>query len=357
MNLSSARRLVVVAPWFQGGGAQAALVESLGLINAAEVVVIVCFRGNRNTDAVEDAVSKIHFLNEARTPLGVWRASKAVVRLLLPGDVLYSLMRGSHVVLGLVRTHRLRQHRLVASFHQLPSVDAAGRVSAIENFLVRRSLRWSRLVTTPSQRALAELRAAGLLSGEQGVVSPNPIRQAAVPPRPPRSRPLKPIRLLFAGRLDEQKGVDLIGELLEGSQTPVHLVVAGEGPMAPTVQDLKARPWQHTVEYLGHVSDIFEFIDDADFLFLPSRFELNPVIVWEAWARGRAVISSRAVAFDDLALQGPIVQYSDAKQLQALLVALAREPDSYFESALAASARTSQDSPLIRGLDEAINDA
>lgn len=356
MITSPPRRLVVVAPWFQGGGAQAALVETLRLIDSTEIIVVVCFAGSRNTDAVANAATRIYFLNEARSPLGLWKASKAIASLTRPGDVLYSLMRGSHVVLGLINSRRLQRSRLVASFHQLPSVDAAGRASMLENFLVRRALRASQLVTTPSMRALSELRAARILSNQQGVVSPNPIRRASLPPRPPRSRPVDQLRLLFAGRLDGQKGIDLIGDLLEGSQVPVHLTVAGEGPMAPIVHELAARRWKHTIVPLGHVSDIFGLIDDADFLFLPSRFELNPVIVWEAWSRGRAVISSTAVAFQDLAQDGPIMQFADAAGLQALLSTLAKEPDRRHELALAASARTSLDSPLVQGLNEAIHD-
>jgi glycosyltransferase involved in cell wall biosynthesis len=351
------RRLVVIVPWLQGGGAQAALVETIRILAVEEISLVVCFTGNRNTQSAEDLIPSIVFLNQPRTPVGLWRASREVSAFLRSSDVVYSLMRGSHVVLGLLSARQLRHRPLIATFHQLPSIDAHGRLSSLENVLVRRAVRSARLITAPSERALVELRAARILSKTQGVVSPNPIRRPALAPVQSRPRPLNSVRLLFAGRLDEQKGVDLIEGLLAASRVQIHLTIAGEGPMASHVEALAAKKWIHTVRPVGHVSDIFSAIDDADFILLPSRFELNPVIVWEAWARGRAVLSSRAIAFEDLAKQGPVLTFGDAAEFRELLASVAAEPDVYYDRALRAAGRLGSESPLMTALREGIRNA
>jgi hypothetical protein len=73
------------------------------------------------------------------------------------------------------------------------------------------------------------------------------------------------------------------------------------------------------VVFEGRVDDVVPHIDWADLAIMPSRQELNPVFVWECWARGRAVIAPRIPAFVDLASKGPIRIYdNDSEMLERL---------------------------------------
>jgi glycosyltransferase involved in cell wall biosynthesis len=320
MSGPAAHRLVVVVPWLQGGGAQAALRETMRRLEATDAVLVVCFDDNRNTASLEAEFREVHLLRGRKSAHGAWKASRWLSAFLEPGDVVFSLMRGSHVVLGMLPVRQLRSLKVVASFHQLPSVDAQGRLSFLENMLVRRAVSRAELVTSPSTRGLRELRARKLIRPGAGVVSPNLIEECARPLVPPRTGPLGELRLLLAGRLDHQKGIDRIEDLLSGSPIPIRLLVAGEGPLRPVVERLVAKPGRLVVDYRGHVDDVFELIDSVDFLFLPSRYELNPVVVWEAWARGRAAITSDVAAFQDLAESGPLRTFHDRDSLHALLL-------------------------------------
>ncbi|WP_139200565.1 glycosyltransferase [Curtobacterium sp. MMLR14_010] len=346
----SAKRLVVIAPWLQGGGAQAAMFESVRRAAYSPTLLVVLFNGNRDFDGARELFDEVLFLGNPKSPLGVLKAARQLKRMLEPSDRVYSLMRGSHVVLGLLPSPRLRKLELLASFHQSPDEDARSATGRIENIPVRRLMKHARLVTAPSQRAIDELRAARVLGPEQGVRSSNPIRSAAGAPVRRRRDADDPVRLLLAGRLDDQKGISDLEGLLEQISHPVELLVAGDGPLRDEVNRLSTNLWRHTVSPLGYQSNIFDRIDEIDYIFLPSRFELNPVIIWEGWSRGRPAIGSDIEAFNDLKTSGPIHIFSDPADLDLLISRLARRTDSDFDGAIRAAGAEESSQVLVRSL-------
>jgi glycosyltransferase involved in cell wall biosynthesis len=99
--------------------------------------------------------------------------------------------------------------------------------------------------------------------------------------------------VLFVGRLDEAKGIDrLLDAWKRGRPDGRRLVVAGDGPLAGLVDD--AQQNDPTIEWLGAVSSarVTEVMRDAAFVVVPSRFfEGYPLVVAEAFGRGRAVLT------------------------------------------------------------------
>jgi glycosyltransferase involved in cell wall biosynthesis len=95
----------------------------------------------------------------------------------------------------------------------------------------------------------------------------------------------------FLGRIDyHQKGLDL---LLEAAvRTGVPLRLAGDGPDRERLErEIATLP---NVEYLGKLAGDAKasFLQNAAFLVLPSRFEGQMMVVTEAAAAGRGVITS-----------------------------------------------------------------
>ena len=99
--------------------------------------------------------------------------------------------------------------------------------------------------------------------------------------------------VLYVGRLDEAKGVDRLLDAWARSQPDGRrLVLAGDGPMASLVDD--ARRQDPSIEWLGAVSSekVAEAMRDAAYVVVPSRvFEGYPLVVAEAFARGRPVLT------------------------------------------------------------------
>lgn len=334
--------ILVVAPWLQGGGGQGALAGVLRDVPASRVRLVVLFDGNRDVDSVTSLVGEAVFLGMPRNPVGVVRAARLLAAYVRKARVVYSLMRASHLVLGMLPTSMLSQARLAATFHQLPSQDSAGLYGKAEDVFVRRATRHADLVTAPSERAVHELVERDFASSTTVRFEPNRIAVAASGAAPVHDADLDEVRLLVAGRLSEQKGIDRIPELLEGIAIPVRLRVAGSGELADEVARWQVcNEFPARVEYLGYVPDLTEHLDWCDAVFMPSRWELNPLVIWEAWARGKPVIAAQLPVFEDLSEVGPLFTFRTASELSErianrLVPASARAHDTV--RALAANA-------------------
>ncbi len=100
--------------------------------------------------------------------------------------------------------------------------------------------------------------------------------------------------VLYVGRLDEAKGIDRLLDAwrLGGRDSGRSLVVAGDGPLAPLVE--QAATGDPSVSWRGRLepAGVADAMRDAAYVVVPSRFfEGYPLVVAEAFARGRAVLT------------------------------------------------------------------
>ena len=102
--------------------------------------------------------------------------------------------------------------------------------------------------------------------------------------------------LLFAGRLHPQKDpLRLVQSLKELNQPNVHLLIAGDGELAPALKEEILRlQLSSKVTMLGAVeaSKLVEFYQVASALVLTSEFEGLPLVVLEALACGTPIVST-----------------------------------------------------------------
>ena len=109
-------------------------------------------------------------------------------------------------------------------------------------------------------------------------------------------RPLKPLepvvkRVLFAGRLAEEKNVPLVIDVAR--QRPgLEVSIAGDGPMRAEIE--AAAVELPNLSYLGWVprERIAATIDAHDIMLLPSKVESFGTVALEGMARGRPVVVS-----------------------------------------------------------------
>ncbi|GGJ12283.1 hypothetical protein GCM10010052_07150 [Paenarthrobacter histidinolovorans] len=319
---------LILVPWLEGGGAQGALEGILGKLPAQDLTLLILFSGNRNHEPVKKLVGRTIELELPRNPIGVLKAALRLRGFVSASDKIYSLMRGSHLVLGLLPPGALAGKRLAASFHQLPSTDSAGVQGKVENIIVKRGVRRAGLITAPSNRAVDELIEGGFGDSRRVKVEHNIIKRAVKPLVPPRAGVLDSVRLVFAGRISKQKGLDRLPDLLKDVTVPVHIRCLGDGEEKRNVAELhkKLKP-MHSLEFLSHVDDVVSHLDWSDAVIMPSRWELNPLVVWEARARGRSTVGSRIEAFQDLEKNGPMWLFSNGQEFESIVSTLATQPD------------------------------
>jgi glycosyltransferase involved in cell wall biosynthesis len=140
------------------------------------------------------------------------------------------------------------------------------------------------------------------------------------------------LRLLYAGKLDATKGVDLLADAVArvATRRAVRLQIAGSGPLEAI---LSARfgmePW---FEMLGFVSQdiLADAMIDADALVVPSVWpENSPGVVIQALMQGLPIIASRAGGLPELVNEknGIIVEPGRVDALEAAIDRIAADPD------------------------------
>lgn len=114
-----------------------------------------------------------------------------------------------------------------------------------------------------------------------------------------------PVRVLFAGRLEPQKGVDLLPELLiaTAAQTarPVEFTILGHGSLEGMLRQwvqTHTLPWEITLNApLAHLA---AHLDDYDVMLVPSRFEGLCLVAVEGLIAGMPVVATKVRGLSEI---------------------------------------------------------
>ena len=136
--------------------------------------------------------------------------------------------------------------------------------------------------------------------------------------------------LLWAGRFDPVKRVELAISCTEALGPDAHLLLAGDGPDRSRIDRLiAARDLSQQVHPLGWLDDLSLPFSAADALLLCSRTEGVPNVVLQAMAFGLPVVAVRLPTLCELAGDPPaltLVDQADATALAAAVRTLQADP-------------------------------
>lgn len=188
-------------------------------------------------------------------------------------------------------------------------------------------------IATRRKRPLADVVYNGVVAPH----APDPDASAPSPATDPGPEACaRPLRVLFAGRLVEQKGADLLPAILHTARSlvmrdDVEITVAGEGPLGDGLIDrLAASAPRWTVAMTPPISGLAQKLAGYDALLMPSRFEGFALLPLEAMLAGIPIIISRAPGIDEALPAGyPFAAATgDAQAMGALLAQVLNEPQA-----------------------------
>ena len=134
-----------------------------------------------------------------------------------------------------------------------------------------------------------------------------------------------PLRLLFLGRIDRQKGFDVLCAALDACTRPWRLVCIGARVLDDS-DDAALAP-HPSIDYKGWLPGeaIAAELARADAVVVPSRWEGFGLVAVEAMRQGRAVVASRAGGLPEIVVEGEtgrLVPPGDAEALSRTLADL-----------------------------------
>jgi glycosyltransferase involved in cell wall biosynthesis len=283
----------------------------------ADIVVLCPAHHAEFVDVV--GVTVIPFVHRGRNLRGIvslWREWAGLIRQHQP-DVLH-LHSSFAGLIGRTIPHRARTIYCAHGWAFTTNASPLKKriYSALERLLSRRT----DAIIVISQSEMEAAAAAGIDPRKCAVV------YNGVEDRPPAIdvRPAEgPIRALFVGRFDEQKGYDVLIDafrLLGDQPMHLHLVgeaVQGQGKLPDLPSNVTTQGWI-TPSELGAV------IAGSDVLVVPSRWEGFGLVAIEAMREGRPVVAHKVGGLPEIVADGETGLLFSPLNAPTLAAALAR---------------------------------
>ena len=326
------KRLVLVLPSAQGGGAERVLLNLLESFDRRlfDLHLIIIDPTGPYLDLIPPDVF-LHGLGYSRVGRALVRLA-VVLRKLKPHAVLSSI---GHLNLALLVIKPLLPEKTKV-FVRESNIPSFAFATGAKNILFRLLYR----ILYPSADGIIclgeairkDLQNNFRIRDEKMVTIPNPVRVDTIRSKMhSRHNPLKQpgSRLLAAGSLTRQKGFDLLIHAMASlvkTRPEIHLTILGDGPdknkLANQIQSLNLLD---SITLAGFQEDPYPYLFHADLFVLSSRWEGLPNVVLESLACGTSVIAFDCPGcvreiFDDPA-QGTLVPAGD---VEALVMAIKR---------------------------------
>jgi len=274
----------------------------------------------RMGDMLTDVPATLHTYQSSRNPRRLWRVAQSIQNQLrsLGPDIVYlhSTFPGVYGRLrmdskgpswttvycahGWAFTQRVS--RLKKNIYQWTERYLAGRADA--------------MVSISHFEYEAAVR-AGIHHPRHRII-PHGIPAAAVNIQPAIQTEENGTHLLFVGRFDEQKGVDLLFDAWKDPRlADMHLWLIGD----TTLDQQTTVPVQPNVHPLGWIRNdrMDGYIRSFDAVIMPSRWEGFGLVALEAMRNGRAVLASRAGGLPELIIDGVNGRLFDPEAREALI--------------------------------------
>ena len=137
-----------------------------------------------------------------------------------------------------------------------------------------------------------------------------------------------PANLLFVGRLDYMKGVDILLKSIASLQTGGNKIscdIIGDGPLKKALQQLACELGiADKVTFAGACTNVLPYLQKASCFVLPSRSEGMPNVILEAMACGLPIIATLVGGIPDIITDGRNGLLIPPDDVPALSLALAK---------------------------------
>lgn len=154
----------------------------------------------------------------------------------------------------------------------------------------------------------------------------------------------------FVGQLDERKGLGVLlsaFKIILQKMPETRLLLVGEGPLREMIEsEVREYGWQDNVVLTGFVNDVAAIMHAIDVLLLPSYWEGFGIVIIEAMACGRSVITTNISSMPEIVNDGKtgyLIPPGDERALAERALALLRDAALRKRMGEAAQRRVAED--------------
>lgn len=282
-------KVVVFLPSLAGGGAERATVAlCAGLAERGHTVRLVVGTAAGPLAATVPATVELEDLQASRALAGIGALYRCLRR--ERPDVVISAISHASIIAALVVRLGLRRGRLIVVHHNTTSISTRHtprRRDRLVPLLCALAYRGATRIVAVSHGVAADLARSSHLPVRRIQVLANPIDYAAIRARAEEQDgdpPADPF-VVAAGRLEPQKGFDVLLRAFAVAGTQCRLVILGAGTEQANLVAL-ARELQLTdrVCFPGFVANPYPYFRRAGVYALSSRWEGLPTVLLEALA-------------------------------------------------------------------------
>ena len=229
---------------------------------------------------------------------------------------------------------KLRGFRYIANIHlDVPPTGRAGFILKVYKPLVlKRVLRTASFVTVFTEDQKLEVNRRYDVELEKIKVIPNGVEEKFYYDKP-RKLHIKP-RLLFVGRLDIQKNLQLLLNALDGISEQFETTIVGEGSLSSDLKKMAKDLKLKNVKFVGRKDDkeLLNYYKRSDVFVLPSEREGMPLVLLEAMAMGLPIIATNVTGSRDVVKNGKngyLVPFGNVKSFRSSLLKIKSNESTY----------------------------
>lgn len=301
-NICRRPHVLLLIPTLGGGGAERFVATMAKHLNRERFRITLAVIDSRDAVFREEIPSDVEFIDLAAPRLRYALPRIVALSRRLQPDVVFSTLGHLNLALAMVRPWLPRLSRTIARETIVVSYGLERyRLRAVWALLYRLFYRRHDHIVCQSRDMHDDLVQHFHLPRRKALVIHNPvdlerIRRLSSQPAALPSIPTEAVRLIAAGRLDHQKGFDILIEaiwrLQDGS---VHLTLLGSGPQEEELRrQIACRGLADRIHVVGFQRNPYAWFAKADAFVLSSRYEGFPNVVLEALACGTPVVATPA---------------------------------------------------------------
>ncbi len=282
-------------PSLNGGGAERVVLTLLRHLDRTQFLpkLVLLEKSGRYLDQIPDDVAVID-LNVSKARYSIFKVFPLIRR--EKPDIVFTTLAHLNLMIAPLIPLFGGKTRFIARESNTVSVrNKDENYPAVFDWLYRNIYRFYDTIITQAAYMKRDLEEHYAIDPSKMVVIYNPVDADTILQKAKASTtqlPKNRYNLLAVGRLDHEKGFDMLIEIMTKLDKRYHLTILGEGAHKEMLQELiKRTGLDKRVKLAGFVQNPYPYMQKADLLVLPSRYEGLPNVVLEANVCGTPVVA------------------------------------------------------------------